>query len=134
MANKTLGGGGFHHVAIAARDFDRSIRSYTEVLGFAPARSWGGKNGRAAMLDTGDGNYLEVFERPAHDAPSQGAVLHFALRTSDASAAIERAHIAGAEITVEPKDIEIASTPAYPVRIAFFKGPGGEIVELFQER
>ena len=31
-------------------------------------------------------------------------------------------------------NIEIKSTPPYPVTIAFFEGPDVEIVELFQER
>jgi glyoxylase I family protein len=132
--NSKIGGGGFHHIAIGASDFDASMKFYVDGLGFVAAKQWSGQNGRAVMLDTGDGNYLEMFERPGRQAPSEGAVLHFALRTEDCDGAIERARAAGAEVTVEPKDVDIPSAPSFPVRIAFFKGPDGEIVEVFQER
>ena len=56
--NSTIGGGGFHHVAIRARDFDKSVAFYTAALGFTPKIAWVDKPSRAIMLDTGDGNYL----------------------------------------------------------------------------
>ena len=40
---------------------------------------------------------------------------------------------AGYEVSIEPKNIEIASLPAFPARIAFCKGPLGEEIEFFQE-
>ena len=48
---------------------------------------------------------------------------------------LEQARKAGAEVTVEPKNVDIPSRPAVaPVRIAFCKGPDGEIIEFFQNR
>jgi glyoxylase I family protein len=132
--NEKIAGGGFHHVAIRVRDFDRSVAFYSDVLGFVKKIEWGQEPGRAIMLDTGDGNYLELFERPSQPRPSEeGVLLHFALRTSDCSAALERARSAGCEVTTEPKDVVIKSAPRpTPVRLAFFKGPDGEVIELFQ--
>lgn len=46
--------------------------------------------------------------------------------------AVEAARAAGAEITVEPKDVVVSQSPATPIRIAFCKGPDGEIIEFFQ--
>lgn len=134
--NKKLAGGGFHHIAIRVTDFDRSVAFYTEGLGFTSAHMWGSreKHNRAAMLDTGDGDFFELFEREPDNAPSEASYLHAALRTRDCDQAVAAAREAGAEITVEPKDVDIPSDPPYRVRIAFFKGPDGEIVELFQER
>jgi glyoxylase I family protein len=125
---------GFHHIAIRARDFDKSLGFYTGVLGFGPKIAWGDKPGRAVMLDTGNGNYLEIFERPDQaPATQEGAILHLALRTADCDAALERARAAGCPVTMEPKDVLIPSTPGpTPVRIAFFTGPDGEVVELMQ--
>ena len=131
--NTKLAGGGFHHVAMKVRDFDKSVAFYIEGLGFAPAKVWGKSGNRAMMMDTGDGSYLEIFEGRTGET-GDGAVLHFALRTGDCDAAMEAVRKTGAEVTVEPKDVDIASNPVFPVRIAFFKGPDGEIVELFQER
>jgi glyoxylase I family protein len=141
--NATLHGGGFHHIAIRACDFDATLKFYIDGLGFRRVHGWGkdsraegGKDSRAALLDTGDGNYLEVFaggtRRPGEEVP-EGALLHFALRTSNTDAALERARAAGAVVTVEPRSV----TPDHSerpleFRIAFVKGPDGEIVEFFQ--
>ena len=130
--NDAIGGGGFHHIAMRVQDFDASVAFYTEGLGFKEKIAWGEGDKRAIMLDTGDGNYLELFAGGDEPKP-EGAVLHFALRTSDTDTAIERARDAGAEVTVEPKDVTIESRPApTPVRLAFCKGPDGEIIEFFQ--
>jgi glyoxylase I family protein len=131
--NATIGGGGFHHVAIRAHDFDASVRFYTETLGFAEKIAWGEGDSRAIMLDTGDGNYLEIFAGGQAGSKPEGAILHFAIRTTDCDAAFERARLAGVEVTTEPKSVDIPSRPGpTPVRIAFFKGPDGEIIELIQ--
>ena len=131
--NDLLGGGGFHHIAMRVHDFDASVRFYTDALGFREKISWGEDDGRAIMLDTGDGNYVELFAGGTPDPKPEGAVLHFAFRTTDTDAAIERVRSAGAEVTVEPKDVDIPSRPHNtPVRIAFCKGPDGEIIEFFQ--
>ena len=49
--NSVLGGGGFHHVAINAADFDKTHRFYTEVMGMAEAHAWQGGGGRAAARE-----------------------------------------------------------------------------------
>jgi len=56
-SNKTLGGGGFHHVAIRSRDFDQTVDFYTRTLGFTPKIHWQAAPKREVMLDAGDGNY-----------------------------------------------------------------------------
>ncbi len=134
--NSTVPGCGFHHVAIRAADFDGTVRFYTEVLGFRKRIEWGEGERLACMLDTGDGNYLEVFatagRAPGEQAP-EGAIIHFALRTDDCDATLERVRAAGMQVTMEPKSLTIAGRPEpAAVRIAFFKGPDGEVVELFQ--
>ena len=130
--NAVVAGAGFHHVAIRTSDWDRCKRFYQEGMGFTPAVGWGEAPRRAMMLDTGDGNYLEVFERDPAEVPSEGAILHFAIRCADCRAAVERARSAGAEITKEATDLAVFGEPKIPITIAFFKGPDGEIVELFQ--
>ncbi|TVQ23688.1 MAG: VOC family protein [Spirochaetaceae bacterium] len=125
---------GFHHVAIRTRNFDRSLHFYQSVFGFETSVSWGTPGARAAMLSVGSGGHIEIFERPSETWDSEAAMLHLALRTDSCDEYTERARAAGAEVTKEPKDVDIPSDPVYPVRISFFKGPDGEIVELFQER
>lgn len=141
-SNGPLHGGGFHHIAIRAYDFDATLRFYIEGLGFQRVYGWGEdgrnkgeKDTRAAMLDTGDGNYLEVFAgrtgTPGEEIP-EGALLHFALRTADTGAALERARAAGAVVTVETKTVPIKGDTPQDFRIAFCKGLNGEIIEFFQ--
>jgi glyoxylase I family protein len=134
--NPVIPGCGYHHVAIRAADFDRTLQFYTEGFGFRPAMRWGEGDRRAALLDTGDGNYLEVFaggKRGPDDPVPEGAILHFAFRTTDCDAAIERARAAGARVTVEPKTLALESQPpGFTIRIAFCQGPDGELIEFFQ--
>jgi catechol 2,3-dioxygenase-like lactoylglutathione lyase family enzyme len=126
---------GFHHVAIRSSDFDRSLQFYTTVLQFQIRVTWGQQGERAVMLDVGDGNYLEIFERAPSEVASEGVILHFALRTDDCAALTERVRAAGAEVTMEPKEIVIDSNIGpVPVKISFFKGPDGEIIEFFENQ
>jgi len=99
--NPKLRGGGLHHVAVEASDFERSLRFYTEGLGFREVLKFPEENQTVAMLDTGDGTYVELFSGGSGEKP-KGSVLHFALRTADCDAATERARAAGGAITQEP--------------------------------
>jgi len=134
--NKAIGGGGFHHVAIKVANFDESVMFYTRALGFTEAVRWGKGDNRAILLDCGDGNFFEVFaggQATPADAKSGGAgpIIHVALRSDDVDGAIARARAGGAEITLEPTDVTIKSDPPTPVRIAFCRAPGGEVIEFF---
>ena len=87
------------------------------------------------MLDVGDGNYLEVFEDLAYVPTANGSILHFALRTTRLDAVVERVRATGAKVTMEPKDVTIATTNdagPVPIRVAFCEGPNGEVIEFFQ--
>jgi len=129
---------GIHHVALRARDFERSLAFYRDTLGLRVKVAWGDAPARAAMLDTGRGGILEIFEQPDAPPPEEnGPLLHFALHVASVDAVIAAARAAGLTVTVEPRSVTIAATGGrepYPVRIAFFRGPDGELVELFEER
>ena len=135
MAHSTKLGPGFHHIALRAANFEATLRFYSEGLGFVRAYGWGEGDSRAALMDAGDGNYVEVFAggrgTPGEDAP-EGALLHYALRVADADAAYARALAAGARPHIEPKNVTLQGDPPVPIRIAFCKGPDGEIIEFFQ--
>lgn len=130
--NEILGGGGFHHVAMTVNNLDATVKFYTEVLGFKKTISWGEGDSRAVMLDSGDGGCLEVFAGGNGEQKPEGAFQHVALRTADCETVTQRVRAAGMEITVEPKEVVLQSNPPTPIKIAFFKGPDGEVVELFQ--
>lgn len=125
---------GIHHVALkcdGTAEFEKTLHFYQNVLGLEPVRSWGEGENAGAMLSTGDG-LLEIFA--SGKKLPQGAIRHFALRTERVDDCIAAVRAAGYPITVEPKDIVIASNPPFPARIAFCTGPVGEEIEFFQER
>ena len=69
------------------------------------------------MIDAGNG-VIEIF-RSGGGGVGQGVIRHFALADTQVDDTIEKIRQAGYEIIVEPKDVTIASTPAFPARIAF---------------
>jgi len=132
---RSTSGPGFHHVALRARDFEATLRFYADAFGFERAYGWGQDAGRAALLATGDGNYVEVFaggSRPPGEDPPEGALLHYAIRVPDADAAFQRALAAGARAVSAPRSLTIQGDTPVPVRIAFVRGLDGEVIELFQ--
>ena len=129
--NLTLQGGGLHHVAVEASDFDRSLRFYTEGLGFREVLTFPEEGQTVAMLVTGDGTYVELFSGGSSERP-RGSILHLALRTGDCDRATEQVRAAGGTITQNPTDVVLEGDPPVPVRYSFCEGPDGEQIELFQ--
>lgn len=138
-------GNGFHHVAIRAVDFDATVKFYTEGLGFTLRFPFSvpGRIDRAAFLDAGDGRFVEVFgqgsnvqsegrRRAAGEDRTEGALLHFCLRSADTDAAYARAMAAGATSRLEPVTRRLSEDPVMEVRIAFVTGPNGEVIEFLQ--
>lgn len=123
---------GIHHVALKCRgveEFKKTVTFYHDILGLSIARRWGEGEHAAIMLDTGAGMF-EIFAN-GQDRLGAGAFRHLALAVEDTDACVAAVRRAGYEITMEPKDIVIASEPPYPARIAFCIGPVGEEVEFF---
>ncbi|MGN0170453.1 MAG: VOC family protein [Lachnospiraceae bacterium] len=122
---------GIHHVSMRCREeeeYGRALSFYRDVLQIPIIRTWDA----GTMFDTGSGT-IEIFSYGG-ETTQKGVIGHFALATDDVDACVKAIKEAGFEVFVEPKGIEIASTPAFPARIAFCKGPLGEEIELFQER
>lgn len=126
---------GTHHTAMrfnGEEKLNRALSLYTDVLGLDIIRKWGEGTGTGVMVNTGD-SIIEMFA-DASEQRTDGVVEHIALATDDVDACVAAVRAAGCEITKEPCDIVIPSEPAFPARIAFFRGLGGEMIELFCEK
>jgi glyoxylase I family protein len=120
-SNKKLSQSGYHHMALRAKNYERSLQFYTEGLGFPIAHHWGEAASRIALLDLGDGNYLELFASAEDFEPASGnQFFHLALRSTDVDGDIEVVRALGCPITVEPKSVEVNGKT---IRSAFFSGP-----------
>ncbi len=133
MANEKIQGMGFHHVALRAVDFDKSLQFYTEGLGLKVACSWGEGDGRAVMLDMGDGGILEMFAAGTEEARSNPNFLHLAFKVDDVDAAFQIALAAGATVKSEPRVVPVEAKPEkININCAFVFGPDGEQLEFFR--
>ncbi|MBO4407219.1 MAG: VOC family protein [Clostridia bacterium] len=133
MANEIIKGARFHHAALRANDFERTLAFY-QALGFKIFKRWGEGESSAAMLDIGSGEYFEVFAGGRDETP-YGRYFHLAVGVDSCDEAFAAAIRAGAKEKSAPRDADIPSKPEiYPVRIAFVYGPDGEEIEFFQVR
>ncbi|MDO4459385.1 MAG: VOC family protein [Clostridia bacterium] len=123
---------GVHHIAVYPNEanFEKTVTFYRDVLGFPLKRQW--DDGHCQMLSCGDNTVMEIVYHPELDnAPIDGSLNHIAFATDDVDEIIEKVRALGYEVTIEPKDLTLGE--GYDVRIAFFKGPLGETIELFKE-
>ncbi|MFE0104893.1 VOC family protein [Streptomyces sp. NPDC059009] len=157
MITNSLGLRGFDHFALRARDFEATVRFYTNALGFSLAYEWTapGVVGRSVFLDAGDGRYLELFDAdtivpggparpgypgaaPADEERSEtNALLHIALRTDDVDAAYARALDHGARAMQAPLDLEQKGLNGHAdlkLRMGFVYGPDGEVIEFIERQ
>lgn len=120
---------GMHHVSMKCADkvlFEKAVAFYKEILGFCEERRWA----EGVMLQAGTSARLEIFCN-GEGIRELGAVRHFALETKNVDEFAAKVKAAGYQVFIEPKDITIASQPPFHARMAFFYGPLGEQVELF---
>lgn len=122
---------GIHHVSMKCKnqeEYQKVVKFYNEILEIPVARTWS----EGIMFDTGDG-IIEVFNNGEGNG-GRGVIRHFAFATDNVDECVKKIKQAGYSIFVEPKNVEIQSTPTFPIRVAFCYGPLGEEIELFQER
>lgn len=139
LENHILPSCGIHHIALRASDLERSIRFYTQALGFQVIARWQEGAESIAMLDTGNGTILEIFHGGAPGDhtwdKTAGAMFHLAFSVSDVDNAFYRAIQYGATSKIPPQDVDLPALPQeLKVHNAFVYGPDGEVLEFFRLR
>lgn len=134
MSNSIIKGLGFHHIALKANDFEKSVEFY-KALGMTQVVGWGEGDKRITMFDLGDGGRLELFAGGSDEEfPQEGKYMHFAMCCEDVDAAYAHAVSVGAAPYKEPKTVSLDSYPEkISIRIAFVLGPSGEELEFFKQ-
>ena len=132
--NSIIEGFGIHHIAIQTRDWDASLQLYRDILGMQVVLEFGERDQLITLLDVGDGSHIELFPpnpdpKDVGDLRESEPVIHFAFSANDVRKTVEHIRQAGYEITSEPNTVDLKGTQ---VTYAFFKGPNGELLELFQ--
>lgn len=129
-----ISGIGFHHAGLASADLERSLKFYIDGLGGKLMRSWGEGKDRIVMVDMGGGAVLEIFANGENSSEQNARWIHFAFQVDSPDEAYEAALKAGASSHMEPQDMVLPSEPPCPIRVAFAKGPDGEILEFIHQK
>jgi Lactoylglutathione lyase and related lyases len=122
---------GYHHIGLAVKNADQSLKFYTQGLGGEIIFSFPmGDTGKTIYLvDLGGNAVVEIIPRGNGEAEDNAHWAHIALATGDARAAYTLALEAGALPQSEPQDILLGTAA---VCNAFVTGPDGEAIEFFQ--
>jgi lactoylglutathione lyase len=117
------------HIGVMVKDMDLSIRFYTEILGLRLV----GRERLSADTELGflslpgdEHIQIELISR-GHDGLKDGIVHHIAFTVSDIEGEISRLKAAGVRLIDETPRVILGG-----IKIAFFYGPDGEQLELFQ--
>lgn len=122
---------GIHHVAFKCEtkeQYEEMIYFYHELLGLPILRQWD----TGIHLDCFN-SCIEIFcdgSKPV----GEGCIRHFAFACNDVDRVVEMVRKAGYTVSVEPKDVNMKTTPVFPIRVAFIEGPLHESIELFCEK
>jgi catechol 2,3-dioxygenase-like lactoylglutathione lyase family enzyme len=122
---------GTHHVALFTRNFAGLRQFYTETLGLPVLGGFPG--GTIIFIDAGS-TTIELIDRSARSEdqapPNALGWAHFAFEVADIDAAYAELSAKGVEFFILPKDIPSEDNPS--ARVAFFKDPDGNELELFK--
>ncbi len=118
---------GTHHFALATRNFDRLRDFYTETLGLPVL---GGFPGERILFIRAGSTAIELIEEGTPDRPTgRTGWSHLALEVADLAVAHANLTARGVSFHIPPD----AYPPMSPtVRIAFFRDPDGNEIELIQ--
>lgn len=127
---------GLYHVAMKVDEskFDAVVKFYIDVFGFTIRKQMGKGKEAAVQLNTGNGSCLEIFANGTLDLPADGVIAHLGFWVDDPDAAAEKITAAGGKVTLPPMDMNMETTPPTPLRVSFFRGLAGELVEIFYEK
>lgn len=122
---------GLAHLGFFVDDLDRSLKFYTEVLGFTHDCSWEVPGIRVAVLKLGD-CALEMMQHLEKHEFAAGRYDHLALRVDDIEAVWNDLKAKGVRFNTDEIIID-HGWGKHGARYILFPGPDGETIEIAQE-
>jgi methylmalonyl-CoA/ethylmalonyl-CoA epimerase len=122
-------------VALTVKDFERSVKFYTDGLGIEPAAFWNNGHGRALILEMGKGT-LEIFDEAQAETIDQietgqrvSGQIRLALQVPDIDDAMVKLLSHGATLVHEPvvtpwgdRNVRLADPDG--MQVTLFEGKG----------
>jgi glyoxylase I family protein len=123
---------GVHHLALICADLERTIRFYTEVLGFPLVELFQNRDLPSSthfFFDIGHGNFLAFFDFPEHPMPPAqeaiGGMHHVAISVPDDQFEAIRARLQERGIVnLGPEEVEDS---------LYFRDPDGALLEITRD-
>lgn len=116
-----------HHIGVMVSDLERSVAWYERMLGLRVIERRQLGQTLIAFLDAGAGGAMIELVQRSGGYSNEGVVNHIAFTVQDLDAEMARLRAEGIDFRDE-KPIPIWDGG----RIAFFRGPDGELLELVQ--
>ncbi|HXV23199.1 MAG TPA: VOC family protein [Alphaproteobacteria bacterium] len=139
---------GFNHTSFTVADLDRTVRFWTETMGFHAA-SVGERSGKWQERLTGvPGARLKIAHLYGYDhhmefiqylegnapgswiEPNMPGAAHICLEVSDIAGTVRRMIAAGA--TAQGEIIEVMSGPVRGGKASYIRDPNGILIELYE--
>ena len=117
---------GTHHVALFTSDLERMRAFYVDTLGLPQVGAFPG--GRIIFIDAGS-TAIELIKRDGWAGTDTGSWQHLAFQVASVDETYAELTAQGIAFHVEPKNVP-EDAPA--CRVAFFRDPDGNNLELFQ--
>lgn len=124
---------GIHHISLKTKgyqEFQQTIAFYQDVFAFRMLRQWGEEDNAGCMLTNGT-LILEITANGKKEEQGMSPFRHIAFSVENMEAETARIKAHGYHFFIEPAEKNLGGN--YPIKIAFFYGPAGEQVELFEE-
>lgn len=119
---------GLAHIGMFVDDLDRSLKFYTETLGFEQFSGWTGHHNKVALLRLGT-CVLEMMQPLTKQEFGSGRYAHVALTVEN----IEQVHEALLKKGVKFQTEQITVNPGWGptgAKYILFDGPDGETIEI----
>ena len=123
----------FNHIAINARDFDKTLSFYRDTLGFKQLNTVITEEFSATYLMIPGGSRIELFDlkgkhRQTEKTDNDVGVRHYAFTVVDVASHARALEEAGVEIVLPCCDLG-----NFNARVVLFKDPDGNILEFCED-